>query len=364
MMKLIFTFLIFIPFGIFAQNLVPNGGCEDPGTGGNNIPASWTNSGEIKCATTSVSGNKVNEGSYSFIENASGDHSVTQIIDLGVNRGGSTFDYSIDYNSFGASHDFSLLIEALDASDTDLGDLHNSGNITVSTSWNTHSGTTGAAPANTHKLRVTLTWVGQAGWHDAILDDLSISYNTILPVELVHFTGQISGKTVELNWKTASESNNEKFEVERSWNGTEFHKIGEVKGNGTTAEQQEYSFTIKNPRNGISYYRLKQIDYDEQFEYSKVISVDFKGENGDVGEFYPNPSKSGLVNLDYSSQNDDKISVSVFDVTGKLVVNQIQQVSNGESNLSFDFSELNTGIYIVKIGDEKNPIHRKLIIER
>lgn len=188
--------------------------------------------------------------------------------------------------------------------------------------------------------------------------------STVLPVELIWFNALMIEGGIQLKWQTASEINNEKFEVEESQDGREFQKIGEVEGKGTTLEQQDYSFEVKNPRNGISYYRLKQIDFDGQFEYSKVISVNFKGENGEVGQFYPNPSKSGIVNLEYISKTDEEITISVFDVTGKLIVNQIQQISNGDNNLSFDFSELNTGIYIFKIGDERNPTHRKLIIER
>jgi len=185
-----------------------------------------------------------------------------------------------------------------------------------------------------------------------------------LPVELTFFEAKVINKKVLLSWQTASELNNEKFEIEVSEDGREFEKIAEVKGKGTTLEQQGYSFEVKNPRKGISYYRLKQIDFDGKFEYSEVISVNFKEKNGEFGEFYPNPSKSGLVNLDYLAQNNDKIIVSVFDMTGKLVNSQIQQIVSGDNNLNFDFSELKTGIYIVKIGNDRNPIHRKLIIER
>lgn len=188
--------------------------------------------------------------------------------------------------------------------------------------------------------------------------------NMTLPVELINFEYKEIEKYILLNWRTASELNNEKFEVEESRDGRKFQKIGEVEGNGTTFEEQEYSFEVKNPRNGVSYYRLKQIDFDGQFEYSEVISINFRGKNGEVGEFYPNPSKSGLINLDYFAQNDDEITISVFDMTGKLLVNQVQSVLRGNNNLSFDLSELNAGIYIVKIGDERNPTHRKLIIEK
>ena len=196
-------------------------------------------------------------------------------------------------------------------------------------------------------------------------DYLSVAASQItLPIKLLSFSGIQSNNQTHLKWNTALEINNKTFEIETSQDGRVFKKIGEVEGKGTTSEQQEYSFNVKTPRKGISYYRLKQIDFDGQFEYSKMISVDFKGENGNVGVFYPNPSKSGLVNLDYVSQNDAQIAVSVFDMTGQLVVNQIRQVSHGDNNLSFDFSELSTGVYIAKMGDERNPTHQKLIIEK
>lgn len=188
--------------------------------------------------------------------------------------------------------------------------------------------------------------------------------NHMLPVELVGFKVEEKNKKAYLNWSTATEINNDRFEVEHSKDGEEWRKIGSISGNGNSVIVNNYGFIHEYPNYGINYYRLKQIDYDGQFEYSKVISVNLKGENGEVGEFYPNPSKSGLVNLDYHAQNDDEISVTVFDLTGKLMVNQIQYISRGDNNLSFDFSYLNTGLYIVKVGDERNPTHRKLIIEK
>lgn len=168
---------------------------------------------------------------------------------------------------------------------------------------------------------------------------------------------------VLLEWVTNSELNNEKFEIETSENARDFYKTGEVKGSGTTTEKQEYFFEIKNPLNGIHYYRLKQIDYNGHFEYSKLISVNFRVKNKQIGKLYPNPSKTGLVNLEFTSLKDDEIAVSIFDRTGRFLFNRIQQVSEGSNNLIFDFSSLNTGVYIVKIENENNPAYRKLIIE-
>jgi len=165
-----------------------------------------------------------------------------------------------------------------------------------------------------------ITPSGQNMGSTTLLNDLDfgVNYTVVLPIELIDFKAEIFDNTVLLTWVTGSEYNNEKFEIQESRDGREFQKIGEINGNVTTTVQQEYSFDIKNPINGTSYYRLKQIDFNGQFEYSKVVSVNFKGEGHQVGAIYPNPSTSGLVNLDYFSQNDDEVTVSVFDMTGKF----------------------------------------------
>lgn len=107
-----------------------------------------------------------------------------------------------------------------------------------------------------------------------LLNDLDFGINTtILPVELLSFEAEILYNAVEFKWATASELNNDKFEIEESYDGLHFKKIGEVEGNGTSTEQQNYSFKIEKTGNGIFYYRLKQLDFDGQFEYSKVIHV-------------------------------------------------------------------------------------------
>lgn len=232
--------------------------------------------------------------------------------------------------------------------------------VVTTTSWTNFSFNFIAPNNSTHITVMPVS--GISSWNS--IDNFSLT--SVLPVELLKFDAnyQKNSSKVNLEWQTASELQNEKFEIEESQDGREFQKIGEVEGRGTTHELQDYTFEVKKPRYGISYYRLKQIDFDGQFEYSKVLSVNFKGENEEVGEFYPNPSKSGMVYLDYVSKTDEEIIVSVFDITGKLVINQIQQISSGDNNLRFDFSDLNMGIYMVKIGDERNPTHRKLIIER
>ena len=215
--------------------------------------------------------------------------------------------------------------------------------------------------ANQELTALTLNII--SGVNYIALDNIAFA-SLILPIELIAFEGKDIDNKIILNWQTATELNNERFEIEESQEGLEFEKIGEIAGSGTTLEQREYSFEVKSPKFGLSYFRLKQIDFDGQFEYSKIISVHFRKKGEHIGHFSPNPSKSGIVNLDYASNKNDEVSVSVFNMSGKLIVNQIQNIPSGENNLNFDFSKLNTGFYIVKIGNKIDLIHRKLTIEK
>ena len=188
--------------------------------------------------------------------------------------------------------------------------------------------------------------------------------STALPVELTELAGTVLDKSILLNWRTLSEVNNEQFNIEESQDGRTFQKIGEVRSVGTSMGSQDYSFNVFDPRSGTSFYRLKQIDFDGQFIYSNVISLDFEREDFEVGQFYPNPSKSGIVNLEYSTQEEGSLTILVFDLTGKLVTERFKVVSVGSNNLIFDFSSLRTGAYIVKIGEQHAPLQRKLVIKR
>lgn len=186
---------------------------------------------------------------------------------------------------------------------------------------------------------------------------------TPAPVKLIDFKAKQKDENIQLHWSTSNEINNEKFEIEKSSNGKDFRKIGEVKGNGTSSIQQVYSFDVKNPQNGISYFRLKQIDFDGHSSFSNVINLDFRGKNESVEKLYPNPSKNGLVNLKYFAKSYDFVNVRVLDVSGKMVINKNQAITKGNNNLRFDFSELNPGIYVFRIGNDINSIQQKLIID-
>ena len=176
---------------------------------------------------------------------------------------------------------------------------------------------------------------------------ISETYSMTLPVTLVSFEGKSESNQIKLTWKTTSETSNKGFEIERSADARTFEKIGFVDGSGDSKENQFYHFTDLNPL-ATSYYRLKQLDYDGKFEYSRTIAV--QGDYAGV-RIYPNPAQTDLV---VSGAPGDE-PVSVFTQTGKPVI-----VNTRLSAGKLDVKDLKEGIYTVRIGD----VAKKLLIKR
>lgn len=109
-----------------------------------------------------------------------------------------------------------------------------------------------------------------------------------LPIELLHFQASKNATQVQLNWSTATETNNDYMAVERSADGVHFIEIGRRKGQGTTTETQYYTLVDEHPLQGNNYYRLRQVDFDQTTDHSKVIALHF--ERGQVLSLFPNPA--------------------------------------------------------------------------
>ncbi|MGB1216359.1 MAG: T9SS type A sorting domain-containing protein, partial [Saprospiraceae bacterium] len=187
--------------------------------------------------------------------------------------------------------------------------------------------------------------------------------NLSLPVELLFFKGELQEKEILLSWKTATEENNEGFQVEQSDDGINWKEITFVKGNGTSAEVHNYQYLDSDPVMGINHYRLKQTDYDGSVEYSKIISIHWKVKGISIGEFYPNPSFSKLVYLSCYSATDGELSITVLDINGRELTKEIRQISNGTNNLEFNLTDLNEGIYFIKIENRQNISYQQVILE-
>ena len=165
-----------------------------------------------------------------------------------------------------------------------------------------------------------------------------------LPVELTSFIATPKGRQTALYFSTASEINNDYFEVQHSVDGRNWKAIGKVEGAGTTQQQQEYHFVDRYPLSGINYYRLKQVDFDGQFEYSEVLSVQFDDKVEGV-DIYPNPAQD-VVHLNLPAGT---ASIKLLDATGRLV----KQLEPGleQTRVEMGVQDLSSGTYYLMIYD-------------
>ncbi|MBI1225542.1 MAG: T9SS type A sorting domain-containing protein [Bacteroidetes bacterium] len=166
-----------------------------------------------------------------------------------------------------------------------------------------------------------------------------------LPVELTKFEAKPLHQNIDLSWETASENNNEKFIIERSFNGSGFLTIGEVRGNGTSTNINQYHFIDKNPNNGDNYYRLKQIDNDGNFEYSYVETVAFKPM--DSINIYPTITKNEL-NIIMPQNSVNATEIAIFSIHGLVL---FKQKYEDFEKIQIPLSELPNGQYVVQVNN-------------
>jgi hypothetical protein len=172
-----------------------------------------------------------------------------------------------------------------------------------------------------------------------------------IPVELTSFTANVNNKgDVILNWTTATELNNQMFEIERRSEEGQYIMIGYVNGHGTTTEPQEYSYMDNTVETGTYFYRLKQIDFLGTYEYSDEIEVDVNGPlTFGLEQNYPNPFNPSTI-IKYSVPETGSIKLSIYSVIGEeaaVLVDGIVQA--GFYEITFDASNLPSGVYFYRL---------------
>ncbi len=169
---------------------------------------------------------------------------------------------------------------------------------------------------------------------------------SVLPVSLTSFNGLLSGKNIILSWKTANEINTKSYVVERSTNGINYMAVATV----NAARKTSYGYTDKNVTSltGNLYYRLKIIDGDGKFVYSKIINL--KPSEIQLNLF-PNPVVSGELNVSYSPAFENVIQLNVLDSKGKTIIKNT--LSAGTGSFKINVSALTNGIYFLVISDGK-----------
>jgi len=185
-----------------------------------------------------------------------------------------------------------------------------------------------------------------------------------LPVELSSFNALSAGNKVLLSWQTATETNNKGFEIERKVNGN-WKRVGYIEGSGTTSQYHNYNFS-DDPGElnsfGIIYYRLKQINYDGTYEYSKEVCVDLTPAKYALSQNYPNPFNPG-TKISFSLPVSEKVTLKIFNAIGEEVANLVDELKDaGTYKIFWDATGLNSGIYFYQLKAGNFSEVKKLIL--
>ena len=175
-----------------------------------------------------------------------------------------------------------------------------------------------------------------------------------LPIELASFEAKLEGNNVRISWTTAAEINNDFFTIERSVNGKDWEVLGEVPGAGNSNTENDYSFIDYDPVPGMSYYRLKQTDFDGQFEYFDPAVVRYEPDN--LFRMFPNPATVKLQVTTSSDLTNAEIIVRSMNGAAQHIEAEIT-----EHQAKVDVSTLTEGIYILEIAFPESVITKRFV---
>lgn len=181
---------------------------------------------------------------------------------------------------------------------------------------------------------------------------------TPLPVTLTVFKVTKEGKIARLNWETTEETNSDHFEIQHSISGKDWNKIGTVDSHGESKVTNVYNFTDSNPANGENLYRLKMIDRDATFAYSRIQSIKFDGLGAPAVSIYPNPSTDKVFIQDVDLAQVKQ--VSILDMNGRALFSSNKVTTDG-----INVSKFNSGTYILHITNINGTVsNHKIVIAK
>jgi hypothetical protein len=180
-----------------------------------------------------------------------------------------------------------------------------------------------------------------------------------LPVQLLSFEAKATDNDVEVNWVTESELNNDYFVVESSQDGEAWGAVRQVKGKGTTAIKSKYSIVDERPYTGVSYYRLRQVDFDGSSELSKVVMVKFESNSILM---YPNPVQGQELTFELSGKSIST-GIRIVNMSGvEMLRTPLDAATGQKQKFSVNVEGYAPGVYIVTLYTTESLQHTKLIV--
>jgi hypothetical protein len=192
------------------------------------------------------------------------------------------------------------------------------------------------------------------------VDDVVIKGTiTPTPIELISFSGRNNGEQNELNWITATETNNDYFSIERSIDAVNFKNVATIDGAGNSAQTIHYNVFDEAPLNGLSYYRLKQTDYDGKYSFSNTISLFRNKLEFEIINVY-NSYEQGILEATINCSGNCVIQVELYDIQGKKIFSSEANSSGSVTIISIPMENLGQGIYLLKAYNGNQSITRKI----
>ncbi len=188
----------------------------------------------------------------------------------------------------------------------------------------------------------------------------TVNRNNPLPVNILSFEASCNNGKVAVKWSTSSETNNDFFSLERSIDARIWNTIATIDGAGNSNQILNYEYTDANSIGGISYYRLKQTDFNGNFEYFSPVSVICSSETSDQMNIYPNPFKGDLV-IHYADLDEGIGRVRVADMLGNIVMDRMITVFEGSNDYLVDLHDLSIGIYNIEFSTGSIFYHKKVV---
>ena len=332
------------------DNLIINGSCEcEPTAKG------WTQaSGKWIGGYTQSHFDRL----YYFFAGANASAELYQDVDVSsyateIDAESRDFNFSAYVKDWNGSDKVQFIVEYRDSSSTVL-DADTSSELGT-TIWTKYSSQK-TAPANTRTIRIRLFSIRYAGTdNDGYIDKVVLETNSTLPIKLLNFDAYLQNNSVVLQWQTASELNNDYFTIEKSKDNIIWNDLYQIAGAGNSNLILNYTSIDNNPYKGISYYRLKQTDFDGEYSCSAVKAINvYKLTNG--VRIYPNPTNDKA----YVVGNEDELKyIKIFNVLGQNVINNILIDEVSEGKRLIDLSKLNSGIYYLKTKTCSNSIYKQ-----
>ena len=210
--------------------------------------------------------------------------------------------------------------------------------------------------ANIQNIRISIyDGTSPVCGNDFAIDDIGLSVCSSsgpLPVNFVNVSAMQKGNAIAVNWSTASEENNKYFDVEKSINGgANWQPVSTIKATGNNSGTKNYTALDSKPVTGLNYYRVKQVDYDGNFKFSSIVHEKFAIDKT-TAFVLTNPIINN-IEINIFTSRSQQMSVSLFDMSGKLVASDKWKVAGGASVMKLDKAKnIQKGIYILNIKDE------------